>query len=263
MPNIDRHEPNTFCWVDLATNDPNAAKRFYSELFGWASKDSQVPGGGTNTMFFLRDRPMASAYQMNEGQKQMGVPPSWVCYVATKNADETLKAVERAGGKVLVPAFDMMDLGRMAMFADPTGAMLSLWQPKKHQGYGVVREPGAVCWNELMTRGADRAKQFYSAVFGWNFKVGEVAGGGAYHEFSAGTQSIGGIMEMSAEMNGIPPYWAPYFEVADADQSAERAQRLKAQVHVPPTDIPNVGRFAVLQDPTGASFSIIRMNPRK
>lgn len=160
-----------------------------------------------------------------------------------------------------MPPMDVFDSGRMAVFADPAAAVFGVWQPQTHPGAGVVNEPGALCWNELMTTDVAGAGRFYAAVFGWTPQVQGEPGPQAYTEWQLGGRSIGGMMAKPADVPAeVPPYWLVYFAVTDTDASAHRATELGASVVVPPTDIgAESGRFAVLTDPLGATFAVLAM----
>jgi predicted enzyme related to lactoylglutathione lyase len=147
----------------------------------------------------------------------------------------------------------------MAVVQDPTGAVFQIWQPKNHIGVKIMREPGALTWTELATRDTEAAKKFYTSLFGWKEKT-STGGGMTYTEFSVGDAPFAGMMEMNAQMvgMGVPPNWLTYFQVADVDVSANKAKTLGATLTVPPMDIPNTGRFSVIQDPQGAVFAIYK-----
>jgi predicted enzyme related to lactoylglutathione lyase len=261
---ISKHPPGTFCWIELGTTDQNAAKKFYSELFGWGINDVPMGPDSFYTMFQINGKDVGAAYQLMPDQVSQGIPPNWLSYVAVESADETAKAITATGGKIIKEPFDVFDIGRMAVVEDPTGGVFALWQAGTHIGVLVKNENNTFCWNELATRDVEVAKKFYATVFGWNPQTkGE--GPMQYTEISVNdsagkTQPIGGMMAMTEEWAGIPPHWMVYFDVADCDASAATAQSLGGKVCVPPTDIPNVGRFSVLQDPQSAFFSIIKLN---
>ena len=129
-----------------------------------------MPQGGSYTQFYLRGRNVCGCGEMNAEQQKEKVPPVWTSYVNVDNVDATAKHITEHGGRLVMPPMDVMAEGRMCVFADPTGAMLGLWQPKKHLGAGLYNEPGAFCWFELMTRDVEGAKKFYGSVFGWRYK---------------------------------------------------------------------------------------------
>jgi uncharacterized protein len=251
------YEPGMPVWVDLATTDVAAATRFYSELFGWTSRvaeESQAAGYTT----FLRDGKAVAAVGgvMSEGQ-----PPVWMSYFGTTDADATTRQVEHAGGKVLAAPFDVMGYGRMAVFTDPSGAMFAVWQGGTMPGLELKGEPGSLSWNELMTRDPAGCKEFYPAVLGWrprDLPFEETT----YTLWEVGGQPAAGMMPMEGDMwpADLPPHWMVYLEVADTDAAAAKAAELGGTVSVPPTDTV-AGRFAVITDPQGATFSVIKSNP--
>jgi predicted enzyme related to lactoylglutathione lyase len=253
MVEITRAEPGRFCWPELVTIDPEAAKRFYTEVFGWTAEDT--PGGPsmTYTMLKLRGKEVGGLYARSE--RQRGMPPHWETYVAVASADEAAAKVRSLGGTVLLAPFDVMEAGRMAVLQDPTGAVLGVWQAKKSIGARLVDEPGTMCWCELATTEPKKAGAFYAGLFGWTLKPS----GDGYTELVRAGVSIGGMMEIGPDGGEVPPHWLTYFSVADCDAITEAAQELGARARIPPKDIPNVGRFAVLIDPQGAQFAIVQL----
>lgn len=252
---IDTYDPGMPSWVDLGSPDPAAAADFYSELFGWSVID-QGPEGGGYQMAYLRARPVAGLGR----QQQTDIPPYWTSYVTVSDVDDTAKAVRDEGGQVYLEPTDVLDMGRMAMFADPSGAPFAVWAPRTHAGAGLVNEPGTLCWNELATRDPAGAKQFYPAVLGWSPKD-HPSGELTYTEWMLGDRPVAGMMPMDESWPAdLPPHWMVYFAVEDTDAAVAWAERLGATVLLPPTDIPP-GRFSVLGDPQGAVFSVIAVTP--
>jgi predicted enzyme related to lactoylglutathione lyase len=250
-------EPGTPNWVDLGTPDLLNATRFYTSLFGWTAHVSPEPEAGGYTLFRKGDKTVAGAGPLlNEGQ-----PPAWSTYVATDDADAAAQRVEATGGQVLVAPFDVMDQGRMAAFLDQAGAPFSVWQPMSMPGADLFNEPGSLSWNELTTRDPAGSKAFYRGVFGWDAED-EAAGPVTYTTFKLGDRQVAGMMPMVGEEwpADLPPHWMVYFAVADADTTAASATELGGAVSVPPQDIAP-GRFAVLNDPQGAVFSVIALKP--
>jgi predicted enzyme related to lactoylglutathione lyase len=141
----------------------------------------------------------------------------------------------------------------MAVLMDPTGAAISVWQAKTNIGVQIRDEANTLCWNELQARGLDAAKKFYTGLFGWTLK-----GGPEYAEIHLGGNGIGGMMESKAP-EGVPSFWIPYFAVDDCNAAVEKTRASGGAVHMPPTTIPDAGTFAVLADPQGASFCVIRL----
>ena len=170
-----QHAPGSFCWAELQTTDAAGAKKFYSELMDWKTTDDEIPGGGTYTMIAKDDGNVGGLYELNEQMRSQGVPSSWMPYVAVADASAAAKKAGELGGKVLMDAFDVMDVGRMAVLQDPSGACFSIWQAKRHHGASHTdKRPGTICWNELATRDLDAASAFYSALFGWERKIQDV-----------------------------------------------------------------------------------------
>jgi hypothetical protein len=260
MPEVTSHAPGTFCWIELATSDPAGAKKFYSGLFGWEAQDNPAGPDMIYTMLTLRGLDVGALYQLDKNESAQGVPPHWNTYISVTSADDAAKKAASLGGKVLADAFDVMEHGRMAVIQDPLGAAFCVWQAKSHIGLRLVGEPGTFGWDELWTTDRKKAAEFYSGLFGWGAKESHMAeAGGVYTEWQLGGQSIGGMMEISPEMGPVPPNWLPYFMVDDADATANKATSTGGKLMVPPTDIPNVGRFSVIQDPQGATFAIIKL----
>lgn len=188
-----------------------------------------------------------------------GQPVLWTTYISVADADATAKAAEGAGGRVFMGPMDVMDLGRMALLADPSGAAIGLWEPKEFSGAAVVNEPGTYVWSELACRDVEAAKEFYGTVLGWRGDT-QSSGPIPYTEWENGGTTVGGMIEMGGSWPAdVAPYWTVYFAVADCDATRARAVELGGAAPGPALDIP-VGRIAALTDPQGGRFSIIQMN---
>ena len=264
MPNIDTHKPGAFCWVELATTDQNGAKNFYSSLFGWAANDNPMGPNDFYTVFLVQGRDAAAAYTLRPDQRAHNVPPHWMLYVAVDNADAAANRAVQLGAQVLAPAFDVMDLGRMAVIQDPTGAAFSVWQAKKQAGTGIEGVPGTLCWCDLNTHDQGRARKFYSDLFGWKTTDdSDDDPPSGYVHVQNGEEFIGGILPSAYVPPQVPAHWMPYFLVANCDASAAKAKGLGARIYMEPKTLEEAGRFAVLADPQGAGFAIFQSNPRK
>ncbi len=260
MGMIEKHDPGSFCWVELGTVDVKGAETFYGELFGWTFEDN-CPGGECNySTIRLEGLSLAGCYTLCEAHRAQGVPPHWMGYVAVEDVAGTAARAGEAGGQVLAGPMDVMDMGKMAVIRDPQGAVLSLWQPVKHGGSKVRDVPGAFCWNELIVKDPEAVLAFYKAVAGWDV-VKQDMGGFTYYVFVSDDTMRGGMMALDPAWGEVPPHWAVYFNVTDCDAVVAKAESLGAKVHMRPTDIPGVGRFAVIADPQGAVFSVIKMEP--
>lgn len=254
------YQTGSFCWIDLATTDAAAAKKFYGTLFGWEMKDSPLPQGGVYTMCLLGGKEVGALYDMDPGQREAKAPPHWMNYVSVPSADTAAARAKSLGASVTLEPFDVMDVGRMAVIADPTGAHLALWEAKKHKGgHRFQGEPGSYCWNELTTTDLEKAEKFYSHLFEWKLKPSANSSMRYVEIYGQDQRPMGGMMARTPDMGNVPPHWMVYFAVSDCDQSANQAKSLGAKLYVPPTDIPRVGRFSVLSDPQGATFAIIQL----
>ncbi|HEX9164111.1 MAG TPA: VOC family protein [Thermoanaerobaculia bacterium] len=254
MTQVSSHEPGSFCWVELSTSDAKSAREFYKSLFGWTVNEMPMGDQGIYYMFQKKGKDAAAMYEQMAQEKSEGIPPHWNNYVAVTSADASAQKAKSLGGKVLAGPFDVFDAGRMAFVQDPQGAMLAVWQAKRHIGVGIRDEPGTLTWNELLTSDIEGARKFYSALFGWNLKTSP-----EYTEIHVGERAYGGMMQIRPDMRGMPSNWAPYFAVDDTDAIAKKAQSSGGSVFMQPTDIPNVGRFAVIGDPQRAMFSVIKV----
>lgn len=255
MAQMKGYTTGMFSWADLATTDLASARRFYGELFGWNYHDIPMGNGAVYAMARKGDADAAALSQM-DAQMQKQMPPHWNAYIWVKDVDAMAKKAESLGGKVVAGPFDVFEAGRMAVVQDPTGAMVSLWQERQHKGAAIMNEPGAICWVELMTSDTKKAEAFYTQLLGWTAQTRDM-GTLLYTTFSVGGKPTGGMMQAQP---GTPPNWMVDFAVADCDASSKKAEQLGAKTHVPPSDIPGVGRFSVVQDPQGVWFSFIQLS---
>jgi predicted enzyme related to lactoylglutathione lyase len=253
-------------WVDLGSRDTAAAAAFYRALFGWEFQPGGPESGGYG-MFQLAGQTVAALGPLQDENAR----PAWTVYFASADADATTKAVEQAGGGVRFPPMDVFDQGRLAGYTDPGGAEFAIWQPGTTKGLDRVGA-GALCWTELYTADAARAKEFYTAVFAWDTEDVPLPSGpdgapsGTYTVVSraGGGQegSHGGIMQLAPNL--LPDgtaYWQPYFAVADCDAVVGRGTERGATVLMPPTDMQGVGRIALLRDPERAFFAVLSPEP--
>ncbi len=253
MPEMSAYSDGVPSWIDLSSTDVEASKAFYTALFGWEAQAPVAEAGGY-TLLTLRGKNVAGMGPVMSPDQ----PPAWMTYVNESDADGTAKRVADAGGTLIVPPMDVMEQGRMAIFADPAGTVLGIWQPALHTGAELVNEPGAYCWSELAARDPEGAKAFYAAALEWEPST-EPMGPMEYTEFKVGGEPIAGMFPISDTMPAdMPSYWGVYFAVADCDGTVATATALGATVVTPAMDIP-IGRFAGLSDPQGAFFSVIQL----
>ncbi|MFD4440286.1 VOC family protein [Nocardia sp. NPDC058519] len=254
MPTRDEAWPQgTPCWIDCQVDDTTAARDFYSTLFGWEVQDSPAEAGGY-LMATLDGRPAAGIGPKPQGMEAM--PSVWTTYFAAQRADEIAERVSSSGGQVFMPPFDVLDVGRMFIAADPAGGVFGVREAKAHNGSGIFNQNGAYCWNELHTPAYDQAHEFYNKVFGWQYN--EIGDGETftYSTFALPGESreVGGMMDASAL--STPPYWLTWIQVDDADGSLARATELGASVIMGPDDSP-FGRMGILAAPQGEVFGVI------
>jgi predicted enzyme related to lactoylglutathione lyase len=246
MGEVTSYPVGTFSWVDLGTTDVAGAKAFYGGLFGWQLEDLPT-AQDRYTMCRLQGRDVAGIHEHAADQGT-----GWGSSISVDDADQAASRARELGATVLAEPFDVPDAGRTAVLRDPSGAVVSLWQPQGHAGAGLVNEVGTWTWNELTTPDLAAAKAFYAALFGWGAQ--DIPGSFPRTSFSLGDLLVGGG-HAPAPQEGPDPRWTISFRVADADQSVARAQELGGSVLLPPLDIP-AGRFAIVADPAGASFSV-------
>jgi uncharacterized protein len=238
------YPPGTFSWAELATSDAGAAKAFYSDVFGWDYRDNAVGEGMVYSTALLGGQPVAALYASEQP------PPRWNSYVTVASAGESASRAGELGAHVVAEPFDVLDAGRMAVIADPTGAALCLWEPRSHIGASVVNAPGALAWNDLVTPDVPAAAQFYGDLFGWTTL--EIPGAGGYRVIQNGGRSNGGMTSRP----DMPPAWLPYFGHPDVDELHGRIAELGGRALGEPVAVP-AGRFAVLADPQGAVFAVL------
>jgi len=239
----------TFVWHENVSSDPQRAQDFYTGLFGWEIEHFKSGD---------YDYPMISSNGQTHGgfpTVPEGTPPHWAGNVRVESVDDTVEKVQSAGGRLVAGPMDVEEVGRYAVVADPQGAVLAVFQPRGDGPEGA----GVFVWDELGTQDVDGAESFYDAVFGWTTSdMGEEYGG--YKIFNLGEKGVGGLMKLPD--TSIPSMWAPYIATDDVDATISKAQELGASVVVEAMDIPNVGRIAVLKDPVGAVFGLLKPEPQ-
>lgn len=238
------HPPGAFSWAELVTSDADAAKGFYTQLFGWEYEDNPTGPDGPVYSMASRDGHHVAALFGDPEQ-----PPHWNCYVTVASADEAAAKADEAGADVMAEPFDVMDVGRMAVIADPTGAVLCLWEPRASIGATLVNTPGALAWNDLVTPDPDTAAEFYGKVFGWTIE--EIPEARGYRIIRNGDRSNGGIFPQEGRSA-----WVPYFGHDDVDRLAGEIEGLGGKLINGPMQVPS-GSFVVLADTQGAVFAAL------
>lgn len=243
--------PGAPCWFELATTDRDGAKAFYAKLFGWSAVDDQPD----YTVFTLEGASVAAAYTAAPGE-----PVRWNLFFAVEDAALAAAAVERLGGTVSKGPFPVGDYGHMVIANDPQGAEFVLWQAGTIAAVERIQAEHAVLWAELATRDITKAAAFYRELLGWTTKRHPGAPG-VYEIFAAGGRDWGGLLEMDAEWGDKPPVWSFYVWAPELDANIEQAKESGCRIFLPPFDAPGVGRLAMLSDPAGARFSLIKPSP--
>jgi predicted enzyme related to lactoylglutathione lyase len=248
-----RHPVGAFCWVGLATSDPAAAQDFYAQLFDWECEVLAASGAGKLTILRREGEDVAILYRQTAQARAGAAPPHWTSYISVPDAEASAaRAVELGGAKVFRAPFDVLDAGRIAAIRDPTGAILSLWQPLGRIGATVINEVGALCWNELATTDVDRARSFFSELVGWTYGTDDAG----YTTITNAGRPIGGIRKQAIGERDTPPAWLPHFEVESTEAVTRRATELGAREPGSITETA-LGRRAVIADPQRARFAVL------
>jgi predicted enzyme related to lactoylglutathione lyase len=253
MPKRDSAPNGAPCWVDLFSSDTDKARAFYGELFGWTSEAAGEEYGGY--INFSKDGVPIAGCMGNDGSA--GTPDGWSIYLASEDAETTVKSAEANGGQVFVPPMAVGELGTMALIADAGGAAIGIWQPGLHKGFGLIGEPDAPAWFELHTRDYETAVDFYRDVFGWDTHTVGDTPDFRYTTLGEGEGQLAGIMDASGFLpEGVSAHWSIYFDTADTDASLAKIVDLGGSVVTSAEDTP-YGRLATAADPTGAMFKLV------
>ena len=256
MPEITEYPAGSPSWADHLSHNGQAAKDFYTGLFGWTYDDHPAGPDMVYTMFSHQGVPVCATAEAGPGQENL--PPHWSVYVTVDDLPAAVERVRTAGGAILMEPFDVLDVGRMALIQDREGAVLRLWYPIAHAGAGKMHEPGALCWFELATTDSESASAFYSQV------LQAETGPDPNTEFpytliKVNGIQMAGIIQIGEDWGPVPPNWGVYFGVDDVDATTAKARELGGDVIVEPRDIEDFARFAVLRDSEGAVFNILRL----
>jgi predicted enzyme related to lactoylglutathione lyase len=267
MSERDTYAHGVPCWVDTLQPDPEAATRFYGELFGWDfTEPGTMPGDPAGRYFVARLRGSDVAGIASQPAEYSAPAPAWITHVSVDSAPEAAEKTGRAGGRVVVGPVDAPPAGRLAVLADPAGALFCAWEPRIRRGAQRVNEPGAWAMSSLQTDDTEGAKAFYGAVFGWETDTFEMGGSemtlwrvpgyvGGEPGQPVSREVVGAMMPLDDDG---APRWSVNFWIDDADAAADNAARLGGSVVVPPHDLPGF-REVVLADPQGAAFSLSQL----
>lgn len=239
-----------FVWFELFTADIERAKVFYTELLGWKVEPMEM--GPEMTYDLIKHGDSGIGGFMKPPQE--GGPSHWMSYLSVANVDAKAKDVVAAGGKQLGDAFDVPGVGRIAPVSDPQGGAFCLFSASGDDPSGS-EGPGSWHWNELWAKDDEAALKFYEGALGFSHEDMPMGGEKPYRILKQGDAMCGLMQSPAAD---VPVMWLPYVQVADCDATVERAKSLGAEVKSPAQDIPNVGRFAILQDPVGAVIAVMK-----
>jgi predicted enzyme related to lactoylglutathione lyase len=247
-----------FVWHELHTSDRTKALKFYTQLLGWDTKDVAMGPGEPYGLCMQNGKDFAGITKSKAGPN---VPSHWLPYIAVEDVDKASAKVKELGGKVINAPMDIPNVGRFAVVADPQGAAFALHKhATPYPDEPDVPPVGSFCWEELMTNDPEGAAKFYSALFGYTVESVDMGPSGTYRLLKRGDRQTGGIMKMPPM---VPvPHWMAYIAVKEVDASTRNAKELGAKVVVPPTDIPNIGRFSAIDDPTGAGLALFTGAPK-
>jgi len=256
VPHRDKAPLGAPCWIDLFTSDPDAAREFYGQLFGWTSEAAGEEYGGYIT--FAKDGQVVAGGMHNDGSQ--GTPDVWTVYLASADAQQTVDAAAAAGGQVYLAPMEVPAMGTMAMIADPGQAALGIWQPSGHQGFQVLGEPGTPAWFELHTKAYDPSVAFYRTVFDWDTHVAGDTPEFRYTTLGEGEAALAGVMDATSFLpDDVPSHWTVYFGVEDADATLAKVTELGGAVVDAAEDTP-YGRLATAADTTGTRFRLLGPN---
>jgi len=249
-------KPGEFCWTDAGFKDAAAAKKFYRSIFGWKGEDVPMgPGQGAYTMLRVDGKGSAGLYSMHPDQRKAKMPSFWLPYVAVVSVDRTVKKAKAAGATLHKGPMDVMDIGRMAILSDPTGAAFAVWQSRGRPDAMAKAVPGAFCWRDLNTPDTAAAAKFYGKTFGWKVQVMDFSGI-SYSMLKLKGEGLGGIWPTPLPKS--PPAWYTYWVVKNCARTVAKAKRLGAKVIIGPLTVPETCTFAIIRDPQGAAFGALQ-----
>lgn len=269
MSNRDQYPAGVPCFVDTLSPDVEAAKRFYGAIFGWEfTGPGAMPDDPPGEYFVARVRGRdVAAIGTQPAAGGSATAPAWNTYVAVASADEIAAQAQALGGSLLVVPFDAPPAGRMAVIADPSGAIFCLWEAGVRQGAGLVNEPSAWAMSALSTDDPDRAQEFYGELFGWRAESFDAVPGqemwlwrlpgyvGGEPRQPVPRDVVAVMMRTDPSAGGPPSRWSVDFWIADADGAAAAAAEFGGRVVAPPDDVAGF-KQTVLADPDGAVFSV-------
>lgn len=251
-----KYPQGLFCWADVASTDIAKTEDFLSGLMGWRVEHAPTDAGPDYTLFYLGDDAVAGgmpSYGDSDEEQSF-----WANYIAVDDLDVTVEKAKKLGAKVIMPSMKVMDAGHMAGIQDPTGAVVMFWQANNHIGAGIVNTVGAMGWNELLTTDVEKATNFYTDLFGWEYQVDEDSDN-PYYMITNNGRANGGIMEIDPSWGEMPSHWIPYFTVKSITEAEEKTNKLGGSIITPMFEAPQ-GKMLRVADPTGAMMMLIELS---
>jgi predicted enzyme related to lactoylglutathione lyase len=251
------HPTGTPAWIDLITTDRPAAQAFYGAVFGWTFEEQIVDNAVVYVIARHNQREVAGIATRTPEEIAHGIPPAWNLFFATDDIAKTCAHATSLGATLHTPPFGNPAVGKLAVLADPTGALFCLWQGNAHLGMTTMHTPDTFTWCECLTRDPKRAAAFYEDLFGWktetsrNFDM-------EYTLCQRDGQAIAGIMAMPDGLEGVPANWMVYFATDNCEAMLTRITEHGGSRLAEPMEI-GTGRFAVAADPDDAVFGIIEL----
>jgi predicted enzyme related to lactoylglutathione lyase len=251
-----------YIWYELMTPDPEGSKAFYDAVVGWnIGKAEEAYNGyrmiGTDGGF------AGGVLPLNAEMQQHGARPTWLGYIHVTDVDQSIKSIEQAGGKALMPATDIPNVGRIAMVADPQGAPFYVMKPIPPEGRenepSTVFSPGKdgrCSWNELSTSDPVAARRFYGEQFGWTSdEFMDMGDHGEYRFFDHHGVRLGAVSGMMNQDQH--PHWRYYFRVPSVSKAKETAEAKGGKVVMGPMEVPGGDHIIIGFDPQGAEFALV------
>ena len=249
------HPNGTPAWIDLITTDRPAAQAFYGAVFDWTFEEQIVDNAVVYVIARHNQREVAGIAARTAQETAVGIPSAWNLFFATDDIAKTCAHAISLGATLHTAPFGNPAVGKLAVLADPTGALFCLWQGNAHLGMTTMDMANTFTWCECLTRDPHRATTFYEDLFGWKTEVSRESDL-EYALCRRDGQTIAGIMEMPAGLEGVPANWMVYFATPNCEATLERIEEHGGSRLAEPMEV-GTGRFAVAADPDEAVFGII------
>lgn len=246
-----------FVWYELMSTNPDAAKKFYTDVIGWKTQPFEHAAGMDYTMWVKGETPVGGLMELPEEARKGNIPSHWIGYVAVPDVDKTAARAVELGGRIVHGPADIPEVGRFAILADPQGAVIAVYKSSQDMPQtDADPESGDVSWHELATTDWEGAFDYYADLFGWEKQQAmDMGEAGTYQMYGLGEKMIGGMYNKSAEQPG-PPAWLYYITIDDLDATVDKVKKDGGQIVVEPMEVPGGSRIAVGIDPYGAAFGL-------